>query len=326
MRNNRVYITSAEIIAGTQFNTVQKGFRIEAEQYEPLLEHFQTRNVDRISKISLAAAATALIKRDMGIEKGSCNNYGVVFGTQFSAIESIHNYDMEALEKGALSVNPGLFPNTVLNSPACQVSIQCSFAGPVYTVCNGLTSSLDAIGVGYNFVRTGVSPIVLAGGADEITELQAIMKSCDKYLGEAGGFLLLESEKTIAGNEKLAEVIGYKSQVLNKEQKKSLAKAVSNLIIEAAASQGNSTDNITKINMGSVFSSCESETLLSDICNEMNYNGAKKCVETDWMGACGIVQADQVLNDFRTGGSKNAVWAIVNVDKDKASVIILKGI
>ena len=329
MSNNKVYITSSEIIAGNKMNSAQKEFRIETAQYEPMLKQFQTRNVDRISKISLAAAVMTLMRRCVAgqsfkIEKGENNDYGIILGTQFSALESIHNYDMEAFKKGALAVNPGLFSNTVLNSPACQVSIQCSFAGPVHTVCNGLTSSLDAIGMGYNFVKTGLSSMVLAGGVDEITELQAMMKSSDKELGEAGGFLMLESEKTIIGNEKLAEIIGYKSKALSKEQRHSLVEVVSNLVIDTMTSGENNITDVTNISVGSAFSLGESEAALSDICKNINFSGSRECVKTDWMGACGIVQVGEALKDIKTNNRKNAIWVFINIENERAAVVVLK--
>ena len=331
MSSNKVYITSMEVFIGTKTNSGQKEFKIGAAQYEPVLEYLQTRNVDRISKISLVAAASTLMRRsvigpDFKIEKGENNDYGVVLGTQFSALESIHNYDMEGLERGALAVNPGLFPNTVLNSPACQVSIQCSFAGPVYTVCNGLTSSLDAIGMGYNLVRTGLSSMVLAGGVDEITELQAMMKSSDKDLGEAGGFLLLESDKTMAANKKLAEIIGYKSKALSKEERASLVESISNLVIGATTSGDNIDIDTKNISMSSVFSFHESETILADICKKMDFSGVKDCIKIDWMGACGIVQASRALENIDKRYGENIIWTLINIDREKASVLVLKSV
>jgi len=165
--------------------------------------------------------------------------------------------------------------------------------------------------------------MVLAGGVDEITELQAMMENNEKNLGEAGGFLMLESEKTVSKsqNEKLAEVIGYKSSALNKEQKESLAETVSALIIDAVNWGGNDFANVTNISLSTVFSCQESETILSDICKELNYSGDRKYMEIDWMGACGIVQADEVL---KANGSSNSIWALVNIESEKATVVVLK--
>ena len=330
MNSNKVYITNMEVFVGNKTNPDQKELKIEDAEYEPMLEYLQTRNVDRISKISLVAATNTLMKRSVGsnfyIKKGENNDYGVVLGTQFSALDSIHQYDMEALNKGALAVNPGLFPNTVLNSPVCQVSIQCSFAGPVYTVCNGLTSSLDAIGMGCNFVRTGLSSMVLAGGIDEITELQSMMKNNDKDLGEAGGFLLLESDKTIAEHKKLAEIIGYKSRVLNKKQRISLAETISDLVIETTPSGENNDIDAVNISLCSNFSLHESETILSDICKKIDFSGVKECEKTDWMGACGIVQASRALENIEKRYGENIIWTLINMDKEKASVLVLRSV
>jgi len=326
MNANMVYVTSAGIMTGTKTNAREKYLKIDPKCYEAFLEKFQIRNVDRISKISLAAAAMTLMKRNIldpsfNIERGKDNDYGIVFGTQFSALESIHNYDIEALEKGALAVNPGLFPNTVLNSPACQISIQCSFAGPVYTVCNGLTSSLDAIGMGYNFVKAGLSSMVLAGGVDEITELQTKMQSNDKHLGEASGFIMLESERTITENTKLAKILAYKSIALNKEQRTSMSETVSSLILDAVTSGESSIVDITSISLASAFSYHESNNVLSEICKKMNYHGNKECVKTDWMGACGILQTYKAL---KATNGKMETFVLLNIENGRAAAVVLR--
>lgn len=281
---NRVFITSSGIILGAES---KRGRRIKPEQYEPLLKNLQTRNVDRISKIALASAAMILNSHKSNIE----NNCGIILGTQFSATESIHNYDMEALEKGALSVNPSLFPNTVLNSPTCQISIQFSLPGPVYTLMNGLVSSLDAIGLGYNFIKTGMSQMVLAGGVDEACELQEKILSGGRDLGEAGGFLLLES--VVSEKKVLAEIVAYKSRKLNRDN----AETIGDLIHETLASAGDMANGLLGISVGSEM--------------EINY-----------MGASGIVQAEMALMSI---ASKNDIgWVLAGIDNDRASVIIFK--
>jgi len=146
-----------------------------------------------------------------------------------------------------------------------------------------------------------------------------MMGSNEKNPGEVGGFLMLESEKTNSKsqNEKLAEVIGYKSSALNKEQKESLAETVSALIIDAVKD----ISNVTNMSLSTVFSCQESETILFDICKELNYSGDRKYMEIDWMGACGIVQAYEAL---KASNRNNSIWTLVNIESEKAAVVVLK--
>jgi hypothetical protein len=145
-------------------------------------------------------------------------------------------------------------------------------------------------------------------------------------LGSAAGLLMLESEKTITENTKLAKVVGYKSKALNEEQRASLAETVSSLIIDAVASGGNNIVDIINISLGSAYSFHDGETVLSDMCGKIDYNGTKECVKTNWMGACGIVQVGRALENIDKRNIKNTVWTLINIDREKASVLVLKSV
>ena len=67
-------------------------------------------------------------------------NIPVFFGSSFSSLKSLHDFNMVYEKKGALSVNPGLFPNTVLNSPSCRASIYHKITQPIYNICLLYTS------------------------------------------------------------------------------------------------------------------------------------------------------------------------------------------
>ncbi len=316
---NKVYITSANTIIGTGWDAEQNCHKILPQQYEPLLQSVPTRNMDRISKIALAAARSTLEARGITVSKDTPNNYGILFGTQFSALDSIHNFDMEALKNGALAVNPGLFPNTVLNAPACQASIHCRFAGPVYTVCSGPLSTLDALGIGYNLIRSGVTSMVLAGGADEAEPLHCAMQNNKKEKGEAAGFLLLESADTIHCGTPLAEIAGYASCALHQKQRTTLSFTLADMITTAVKSGGISARDIACLSLYAWLPANESERLLADLYTELKLNGTREAIKTDWMGSGGIVQANKII-----GSKHKALWCLVNADEDKAAVLIIK--
>ena len=81
-----------------------------------------TDNADRYcDKISLMCISS--IKKLFSETEVADKNIPVFFGSSFSSLKSLHDFNMVYEKKGALSVNPGLFPNTVLNSPSCRASI-----------------------------------------------------------------------------------------------------------------------------------------------------------------------------------------------------------
>jgi 3-oxoacyl-[acyl-carrier-protein] synthase II len=63
-----------------------------------------------------------------------------------------------------------MFPNTVINSPASQISIRFNIQGFNTTISTGFCSSLDAIYYAMNMIDLYDYKVVLAGGIEELCE------------------------------------------------------------------------------------------------------------------------------------------------------------
>jgi len=126
------------------------------------------RTLDRSTKLVMSAAKLALDDARLEIsEKNSCKA-GVSIGATLGSASSICDFDKEALLEGPHYVNPALFPNTVINSPASQVSIRFNIKGFNSTVSTGFCAGLDAIVYAVDMIRSGKAEIVLAGGVEEL--------------------------------------------------------------------------------------------------------------------------------------------------------------
>ncbi len=149
------------------------------------------RHFDRTSL--LVTAASSLCVEDAAV-KGVYeeDDMGIVLGSTFGSIDSISNFDMDALNEGPNYVNPMAFPNTVLNAPASRASIFCQAKGLNSTISTGETSGVDAIMCASDFLRLGRIKAVLAGGAHGLT--REIFCSSSK----AG---VLSGSKNTGGNE-----------------------------------------------------------------------------------------------------------------------------
>ncbi len=126
------------------------------------------RTLDRSTKLVNSAAKLAL--EDAGLEITDANTLdtGVTIGTTLGSVNSISEFDKEAMREGAYYVNPALFPNTVINSPSSQISIRFKIRGFNATISTGFASSLDAINYAADFIRLGRAKVVLAGGVEEL--------------------------------------------------------------------------------------------------------------------------------------------------------------
>ena len=130
------------------------------------------RTFDRATKLVLSAAKLAL--DDAGLkaplDEGLSVRTGVSLGSTLGSVRSISEFDKEGLRGGPRSVNPALFPNTVINAPASQISIKFNIKGFNTTISTGFSASLDAIDYAANFIKLYDYDIVLTGGVEELCE------------------------------------------------------------------------------------------------------------------------------------------------------------
>lgn len=192
------------------------------------------RTLDRSTKLVVSAAKLALDDGGLRVSEENTSQVGVVVGNTFGSLHSICEFDKEGIKEGPYYVNPALFPNTVINSPASQVSIKFNIRGFNTTISTGPCASLDAINYAADFLKMGRAKFVLAAGVEELC-LEAYMGfyktgclagssngapeiSCpfDKrrngvVLGEGSAVLILEDLNSALGRKAqiFAEVLGF---------------------------------------------------------------------------------------------------------------------
>lgn len=130
------------------------------------------RNLDRTTLLGLCASKLAL--NDAGLQvpipDEVTDYFGVSLGSSLGSVWSISEFDKESLREGPQAVNPALFPNTVINSPASQISIKFNIKGFNTTISTGFCSSIDAVYYAVNMINHYEYHTVLAGGVEELCE------------------------------------------------------------------------------------------------------------------------------------------------------------
>jgi len=230
----------------------------------PLLGKKGLRTLDRSTQLINAAAKLALDDSGLEITDENTHNAGVSVGATFGSLHSIAEFDRQGLVEGPRYVNPSYFPNTVLNSPASQVSIRFKIRGFNTTISTGFCAGLDAVSYAADFIRLGRADIVLAGGVEELCEetflgfynlgcLSGIDGSepvCCPFdvrrkgiiLSEGAAVLVLEDEARARerGAEIYATVLGYsnsfdyESAIDFSHNGKGLGNAIKNALKEAS--------------------------------------------------------------------------------------------
>lgn len=126
------------------------------------------RNLDRSTKLLVSAAKLAIDDSKFAITEENTDDVGVSVGTTLGSIRSIAEFDEVTLKEGPRYTNPALFPNTVINSPASQVSIWHHIKGFNTTISTGFTASLDAMNYAYDFIQYGRAKVIYTGSVEEM--------------------------------------------------------------------------------------------------------------------------------------------------------------
>lgn len=126
------------------------------------------RNLDRSTKLLVSAAKLAIDDSKFLITEENTDDVGVSVGTTLGSIRSIAEFDEVTLKEGPRYTNPALFPNTVINSPASQVSIWHHIKGFNSTISTGFTASLDAMSYAYDFLQYERAKVIYTGGVEEM--------------------------------------------------------------------------------------------------------------------------------------------------------------
>lgn len=173
--------------------------RADAFKATDFIAPLKARKLDRASQFAVAVAGQALA--EAGIVKGAvpAARIGIALGCGFGGIANSAEFLSGYFKEGIAGLNPMLFPNTVANAPASNVSIEYGLKGPNITFVQRFCSAETAILAACRFIEEGRADLMLAGGVDELAPLVmrgfAAMGQLRRYgagFGEGCGMLLLE--------------------------------------------------------------------------------------------------------------------------------------
>lgn len=190
--------------------------------------YFPDKNeyLDKVSQLILVAAKQSVEDSKLEIE----NPYraGVIIGTLGGGLRSGEKSYKILLQEGLENVPVFISSETPLYVLSDHLSVEFNLKGPKSTIVTACAAGTNAIGYAFDFIRYNRADIMLAGGADIITETVhggfniVYALTLDKcrpfdrnrsgfFIGEGAGVLVLESlEYAIKRKVHIyAEVAGY---------------------------------------------------------------------------------------------------------------------
>lgn len=142
----------------------------EVPEYEGT-RHFdrqQMHLLDRFAQFGVLAAREALAQSRLPTEMNAewRTNAGVLIGSCVGG-QSTEDDGFAALyREGKASVSPFTVPRVMANAPASQISMLFGLRGPAFAIASACASSNHAIGMACHMVRSGVTNVMVAGGAE----------------------------------------------------------------------------------------------------------------------------------------------------------------
>ncbi|MEO6435331.1 MAG: beta-ketoacyl-[acyl-carrier-protein] synthase family protein [Tepidisphaeraceae bacterium] len=141
----------------------------KVREFDPAsaMDATEVRRVPRMVPMAIAASREALEMADLRIDPDDIDRQrtiGVALGTGGGGMAFVEEQYKSYFAEG----KPSLFSITAgtHGNLSSEISIALRLRGPSHVISTGCTSSTDAIGYGAMLIRTGVVPMMLAGGAD----------------------------------------------------------------------------------------------------------------------------------------------------------------
>ncbi len=223
----------------TQFDASTYDCQIAGEvrpfETEGYIEKKELKKMDRFIHLSMVAGQDAL--KDSGFEINDSNRkkVGCFIGVGIGGLPGIEAQHNILRDKSHSRVSPFFIPMVIANLAAGYLSIKVGAQGPSYCVTSACSSGAHAIGEAVRYIRSGLTDMMIAGGAESAVCPMAIagfenMKALSTrneepkrasrpfdqdrdgfVLGEGAAVLILESYESASkrGAKIYAEISGY---------------------------------------------------------------------------------------------------------------------
>ena len=172
--SQRLFSGDSGISPITSFDTSRFLSRLGAEVHGFIPKDFisvkNLRRMDRISCMTAASARMATEDAGFGIDASNRNRVGIVLGVSYGSTDVAAQFAGILFTEGPGMASPILVPNTVINAPAGHTSIELGFRGINSTVNHREASAETAIAYAAAEIKNGRADVLLAGGADILSE------------------------------------------------------------------------------------------------------------------------------------------------------------
>ncbi|TJZ61890.1 beta-ketoacyl-[acyl-carrier-protein] synthase II [Sphingobacterium olei] len=223
----------------TQFDAskFKTQFACEVKGFDPheFMDRKEARKVDPFVQYAIASTDEAVKDASLNFEQLDTNRIGVIWGSGIGGLKTFYD-EVSAYAKGdgTPRFNPFFIPKMIVDIAPGHISMRYGLRGPNFSCVSACASSTNAMIDAFNYIRTGMSDIIITGGSEAIineagiggfnalhalstrnddpqTASRPFDKDRDGFVaGEGSGTIILESlEHALARGAKIyAEIVG----------------------------------------------------------------------------------------------------------------------
>ena len=151
--------------------------------------------LDRQSGFAMAASALALKDAGVSIAELDSASAGIAFGTAQGCLGTMDMFFTAFREKGPRFVQPFIFPHTYSNTTISLLAIEYGLGGHHVNYASGAVSSAYAIIEAAQALTDGRASVMLAGGADALSDVAVAQVGPGAMPGEGAGMFVLETRE-----------------------------------------------------------------------------------------------------------------------------------
>lgn len=228
MRNGRCGISELKM-RDVERLSIRIGGQLKDFKPEAFFNRQQLALYDRFTQFTLLAAREAIGQAGLHFSGALSDCSGVVLGTAGGGVSTWDENYRSVYEDGKNRVHPFVVPRLMNNAAASHVSMEFNLRGPSFTVSTACSSSNHAMAQAFQIVRSGMSPVMITGGAESMLCFGGIKAweglrvmsrdACRPFSanrngmvqGEGAGVFVFEDYEhaRARGAEILCEVVGY---------------------------------------------------------------------------------------------------------------------
>jgi 3-oxoacyl-[acyl-carrier-protein] synthase II len=131
-----------------------------------VIEKKEARRLDRSAQLGLSAAIEAVRHSGWDHTTGDPTRRGVVIGSGVGGIYAIESAVLNMRAKGPSRINPFTVPKLMVNATTGNIAIAFNMQGPATAHATACASSGHAIGDAMNYIQSGKTDLMIAGGAE----------------------------------------------------------------------------------------------------------------------------------------------------------------